>query len=111
MTDKELVELAAKAAGIKGIWHRKGFVAYSGWSKGIFKPLDDDGDALRLAVKLSIAVSHDEIGINSFVYVRASFNDNDFIGLSEIFDDESERPWRTRLAITRAAAQIGKEME
>ena len=56
MEDKELVELAAKAAGIKGIWHRKGFVAYSGWSKGIFNPLEDDGDAFRLANRLDLNV-------------------------------------------------------
>lgn len=34
--DKELIELAAKAAGIKGTWHRSGFVAYSGWSGSVF---------------------------------------------------------------------------
>lgn len=111
MEDKELVELAARAAGIAGTWHRDGFVAYSGWSKGIFNPLTDDGDALRLAVTMGIDVSHDEIGMKSFVYARAIFNDERHIGLSEIFDDEIERLGRTRRAITRAAAQIGKEME
>ena len=111
MEDKELIELAAKAAGITGTWHRAGFVAYSGWAGGFFNPLTDDGDALRLAVKLCIDVSHDAIGMKSFVYARTVFNDETHIGLSEIFDDESERLDRTRRAITRAAAQIGKEME
>lgn len=111
MTDKELIELAAEAAGITGTWHRKGFVVYSGWMKGVFNPLMDDGDALRLAVALRIDVSHDEVGMKSFVYARTVFNDETHIGLSEIFDDEGERLERTRRAITRAAAQIGKEME
>ena len=111
MEDKELLELAAKAAGITGSWHRSGYVAYSGWSDSIFDPLNDDGDAFRLAVELRIDVSHDEVGMKSFVYARTVFNDETHIGLSEIFDDESERLYRTRRAITRAAAQIGKEME
>ena len=112
MTDKELIEMAAKAGGyvirvsgggsfsvdIDGFWR--------GWN-----PLNSDGDALRLAVKLCIDVSHDAIGMKSFVYARTVFNDETHIGLSEIFDDESERLDRTRRAIVRAAAQIGKEME
>ena len=112
MEDKELLELAAKAAGL----HVK---VASNSGRGLkvhgncnwWNPLTDDGDALRLAVKLRIDVSHDEIGMKSFVYARAVFNDETHIGLSEIFDDESERLDRTRRAITRAAAQIVKEME
>lgn len=93
MEDRELVELSAKAAGIKGIWHRKGFVAYSGWSKGIFNPLEDDGDAMRLAVKLNILL---DVNVH---YTR-------FLDLC--VHDKFEA---TRRAITRAAAQISKEME
>jgi hypothetical protein len=52
MTDLQLLELAAKAAGIPdGYWncehHDHGHGEY--WN-----PLEDDGDALRLAVKLEI---------------------------------------------------------
>lgn len=111
MIDKELIELAAKAAGITGTWHRSGYVAYSGWGGSVFDPITSDGDALRLAVELRIDVSHDEVGMKSFVYARTVFNDEKHIGLSEIFDDESERLDRTRRAITRAAAKIGKEMK
>ena len=54
MTDKELLELAAKAAKAevigcderKGLWIKNKFMAWN--------PLTDDGDALRLAVKLSL---------------------------------------------------------
>ena len=128
MTDKELIELAAKAYGFGGpdgnfTWTESEYPRgsktngalwnYIGWcdTAQLWNPLTDDGDAFRLAVTLGIDVSHDEIGMKSFVYVRATFNDETHIGLSEIFDDESERLDRTRRAITRAAAQIGKEME
>jgi hypothetical protein len=63
MTDRELLELAAKAAGIDG-----GFVENDDWyGTGVvftdendcnqtWNPLTDDGDALRLAVKLGFRI-------------------------------------------------------
>lgn len=50
MTDKELLELAAKAAGYQ---YAKfgGYIVVDG-IPGNWNPLTDDGDALRLAVKL-----------------------------------------------------------
>ena len=95
MTDKELIELAAKAAGITGTWHRSGYVAYSGWSGSVFDPLNDDGDALRLAVELSFIDEGDWPQVTNEIY------------------DHCGGDWfaSTRRAITMAAAQIGKEME
>jgi len=59
MTDREMLELAAKAAGIDWIkncvWIENGF--YSPLAKHeriAWNPLTDDGDAFRLAVKLKI---------------------------------------------------------
>ena len=54
MTDKELLELAAKSVGIKGAWSsgREGIrTIYSQSDDLVWNPLTDDGDALRLAVK------------------------------------------------------------
>ena len=98
MEDRELVELAAKAAGIKGIWHRKGFVAYSGWVKGIFNPLDDGGDALRLADSLEFIVDFSRFAV--IEAERFYLGHRDFVLGNNVNE-----------AITRAAAQIGKEME
>jgi len=59
MTDRELLELAAKAAGLKvidagGLGLR---IESEGCKSGyMWNPLADDGDALRLAVKLKIRV-------------------------------------------------------
>lgn len=52
MTDRELLELAAKAAGMP--WDRWVEDGDASWN-----PLEDDGDALRLAVKLRIAIAFD----------------------------------------------------
>lgn len=59
MTDRELLEAAARAAGINlYVWGTPGDENFSDMSKvppfGRWNPLADDGDALRLAVKLRI---------------------------------------------------------
>jgi hypothetical protein len=122
MTDRELLELAAKAAGMNvftGEWPE----GQDGWffcmqhglpgmhfapadnrahSVGPWRPLTDDGDALRLAVNLRINV-YNPPGKNA----SASFllADPDFvIYMNEKADDAAA----TRRAIVRAAAELGK---
>ena len=92
MTDIELLEFAAKAAGYK-----KRFVHYLGWN-----PLIDDGDALRLAVKLGLGVS-----------VPLGYKRTDVVAFSDsrinaIESHGSDPLAATRRAIVRAAAEIGK---
>lgn len=88
MTDRELLELAAKAAGVEPYelhdrWGDCGGIEKAGWN-----PLTDDGDALRLAVKLKLW-THSGMG--------SHHNQDD--------------PYAaTRRAIVRAAAEIGKAM-
>ena len=118
MNDREMLEYAAKAAGIDGVWQdwdgmdiRYGF-SQSIYSKdeGYWNPLDDDGDAFRLAVKLNLSVKYDTLSDGSIVQVAApwheSFSDNWW---NEWLDDDSKNA--TRRAITRAAAEIGRSME
>ncbi len=93
MTDKELLELAAKAAGVIHPEVLANHLA-SGWN-----PLADDGDALRLAVKLEIHIT------NSKTYAWASTlqrTATEYI--------ESDPCAATRRAIVRAAAEIGRTM-
>lgn len=98
-TDRELLELAAKAAGIElpnpvlRITHHRG-VAPKTWN-----PLTDDGDALRLAVMLRLCYlwQHDWLMVYS--------------GDVGVRERELADPYvATRRAIVRAAAEIGKAM-
>ena len=63
MTDRELLEAAAKAAGIVNFHHATSdgrdylWRNDQRWGSEVWAPLIDDGDALRLAVKLGMAVS------------------------------------------------------
>lgn len=94
MTDRELTELAAKAAGIEGEWgnekyieHYEGFIP-TGWLRA-WNPLDNDGDAFRLAVKV--------LPFHVLSYTREDYEYCNEDGLAA-----------TRRAIVRAAAEIGK---
>ena len=54
--DRELLELAAKVAELHGFWVDAGLNVGSDAAPKIWNPLTDDGDALRLAVKLRMDV-------------------------------------------------------
>jgi hypothetical protein len=101
MTDRELLELAAKAAGYKIQGdvdymivqpdHRKGgyVIRNDRGGDSCWNPLTDDGDALRLAVKLDLFWEQME--------------------LFDIYmDNKQHEPKNVRRAIVRAAAEIGK---
>jgi len=103
MNDKELLELAGKAAAIKGEWSRWHQSYGDLWVEGLniggpilWNPLTDDGDALRLAVKLVL-------GIRFYI---------DGVGVGESYEMNNADPQAaTRRAIVRAAAEIGRENE
>ena len=104
MTDKELLELAAKAAG----YEYPDFNSVNGsafWVPmyGFWNPLTDDGDAMRLAVKLGLALV---VGnVNDYIAVQSE-------RLPEVIhSDKTDDPYAaTRRAIVRAAAEIGRAM-
>jgi hypothetical protein len=98
MTDRELLELAAKAAGIE-IWFNDNNTPWVGGDKYIWNPLTDDGDALRLAVKLKMDVC---FGAN-YVIVRGSVQ-------TPTVNNAGDPYAATRRAIVRAAAEIGRNM-
>jgi hypothetical protein len=103
MDDRELLDLALKAAGKNGMHHPEGGIVLNGGFTR-WNPLTDDGDALRLATKLrlnieymdgadSVAARHDEAAVNGAYAVEA-------------LDD-----FGVRRAIVRAAAAVGRAME
>lgn len=57
MTDQELLELAAKAAGVDFDGHS--FIKRDRYSSNVWDPLFDDGDAFRLMVALNLDIEFD----------------------------------------------------
>ena len=109
MSDNKLLELAAKAAGIEGIYFSTFASDEAPLSdgQGPWNPLTDDGDALRLAVKLKVDLIRDFDRID-IVYG----NGNEAV--SEYLYDlptPTDPYAATRRAIVRAAAEIGKGMK
>ncbi len=110
MTDKELLELAAKAAGVKvptkkdypyayiderGI-HKDISCGGDGTRMSLWNPLVNDGDALRLAVKLKIG-SIEALRLWAAVDCEAANSAY-----------EIDPYAATRRAIVRAAAELGR---
>lgn len=121
MTDRELLELAAKAAGLVALEFNNGqtnceyagslFYMTRSRSHSPWNPLTDDGDALRLAAKLRLDIEHGSPLDNSN-YVCVSRCGiammRDLVSVVEEFDDEFSRALSIRRAIVLAAAEIGK---
>ena len=102
MTDKELIELAAKAAGLQvKVASNSGRGLKVHGNCNWWNPLTDDGDALRLAVKLRLMV-------NVCPYIIIATDGNTHAEEETCKQSDAKA---TRRAITRAAAQIGKGME
>lgn len=111
MTDRELLELAAKAAGIALEWNDADAAGYYGSWRGLpqweqWNPLTDDGDALRLAVKVGMEFAADDEATHcAFAYARVRG-----AGDSHIFEPVVDDPCKAvRRAIVRAAAEIGRQ--
>lgn len=76
MTDRELLELAAKAAGYDVTWLKDSQFIHGrdDW----WDPLTDDGDALRLAVKLHMQViTTESCEAETLPVLVVRVNDND----------------------------------
>ena len=110
MSDREFLELAAKAAGIKlCVWGSKGKENFANVSDAenhkLWNPLTDDGDAFRLASALRLTVYHAELA----VVVKHKQYSWEWIG-EGVNEDTGDRNASARRAIVRAAAEIGKTM-
>ena len=111
MDDKTLLERAAKAYGIIGEYvpesrHTHACISFTdeddcehGWN-----PLTDDGEALRLAVRLGLSLHVFHVGpVFAGQTMTSSFD-------LEIEEDGRDDPYAaTRRAIVRAAAALASE--
>ena len=122
MTDRELLELAAKAFGFgaqnvstnlhcwtaseypKGTGKHGALWNYVGHGNTaeLWNPLADDGDAFRLAVQVELTVHHwpDEICVCN---INGTINES----IARVGDIYAA----TRRAIVQAAAEIGRRMK
>ena len=107
-TDRELLELAAKAAGRTLRYNYLGTQDV----RCAWDPLTDDGDALRLAVELKLSIFPPEGDDGDFAV--ASVPDGVLDDFGETWIQESvkdgDKLAATRRAIVRAAAEIGRAM-
>lgn len=122
MTDRELLELAAKAAGLEIIKHfqeardkagyecaglyvkdQKSIYVSTGWN-----PLAKDGDALRLAVSCYMTICADGVAT---VSACVGYGRDRVMATQTISECGNDKNAATRRAIVRAAAEIGKGMQ
>lgn len=120
-TDRELLVLAAKAAGIDATgwidksheWFQGEGVAYNNEDdcQQCWNPLTGDGDALRLAVKLGLPLDF----ANSYYFTEGPLtkcgqqhSDDGMVPFIEVHGRDADAA--TRRAIVRAAAAIGEQM-
>ncbi len=104
MTDKELLELAAKASGFD-VSHfdrdKRAMVVFAidgdeNPDQDYWNPLTNDGDALRLGIKCKILRCHMDL-FHTFYEEEIASGFREYVA--------------TRRAIVRAAAEIGKAMK
>jgi hypothetical protein len=116
MNDKELLELAAKAAGID-VWtdiDGAMYCANKNDSERKWNPLTDDGDALRLAVKLGLTICNEHESAGAVCCTRAEGEDFPVVESGAVGDPPgitNEDYAATRRAIVRTAAEIGRNMK
>lgn len=105
--DRELLEMAAKAAGIEVIYcpDKQAFeyVHPLRYGNRFWTPITDDAQALRLAVKL-----HIDLYINHAVRVDYRITGSPTVPLYEAIEPDPYAA--TRRAVVRAAAEIGRAM-
>ena len=121
MDEKQMLLMAAKAAGIEydaeaskphpisgaffGLW-----LVYrhepSEYARRYWNPLTDDGDALRLAVKLRIKFRYNEALGQGLAWTGGT---PDFEARANIEECGRNENACARLAIVRAAAAIGEQ--
>lgn len=110
MTTKELLEKAAKAAGIEVFFNEFGFCQVSSNvpSAGprFWNPLENDGDAFRLAVKLRIGVEFIDDWPVLGDAVECLFQGKT---VTYPLGDEPERMTRRAIVMSAAAIAEGRE--
>ncbi|WP_081085813.1 hypothetical protein [Burkholderia cepacia] len=118
MTDRELLEAAARAAGMVVVSDYDGAT----WAHladehpeqaARWNPLDDDGDALRLAVKFGLNIDvHRGSSVDGWPCVEVrGYVHRRLLTVEHAQDNDASLADATRRAIVRAAVEIGKKVD
>ena len=116
-TDQELLELAAKAAGLTNLTYCPAWKCMAKYDEpggfyeweSYWNPLVRDSDALRLLAQLKIDVWHSRWPSGkSYVASHKVWNVNDSMFYDDGVAHGDDAADATRRAIVRAAAEIGK---
>jgi hypothetical protein len=108
MNDRELLEAAARAAGRKVFSYIDDPIFGSGINdgktdNGLWNPLEDDGDALRLAVVLGLVIAPEDSNVDVY--------NSDGRCVTAAWDEHNgDKEKSTRRAIVCVAALIGNRL-
>lgn len=102
MTDKEMLELAARAVGYKAHISQSTMPGLLLDDQTFWNPITDDGDALRLAVDLGMQIIPGENYVECVKVMRA------LRGCRFMEMHKDDKHAATRRVIVRAAAEVGK---
>jgi hypothetical protein len=123
MTDRELLEAAAKAAGYEVHWQDEKAADFDAEYLGMravnrehineyWNPLTDDGDALRLFACMPFCELYvSEIGATVFLPRRGQGEGPNLKCDESAHETNGDLQAATRRAIVRAAAEIGRSMK
>ena len=131
MSDRELLEDAAKAAGVALYWadddpecdwvqgtypRIPDYKVLEKWTWKVWNPITDDGDALRLMVRLAMTVRQEPSAVAAGWGADCLFGAPTVDGRGPWFwkewlSDNQDPLAATRRAIVRAAAEIGRSKE
>ena len=104
MSDREMLEFAAKAAGLQRC---ESYYTDAAGNHVDWNPITDDGDAMRLMVRLRLEPRFiDNSHSNGAEPSRVTLHN--VAGIVENIDDDPLAA--TRRAIVRVAAEIGRQM-
>lgn len=112
MTNRELLELAALAAGYETTLYTGHVYIHDGTATRQWNPLENDGDAFRLMVKLMMCVQVYDMHDMHVIEINGSPGCS--IGLDKqylhCYSFGASHEENMRLAITGFAAEIGRRM-
>jgi len=109
MNDRELLELAAKAAGIRIEWNTNWGGQFFDKTGMLWNPLRDNHSAMQLAVKLRMMIEISDEHALASPQASTSVPECVFFGKEQVGHAMHDAESATRRAIVRAAANAAGE--